>query len=165
MPPTASPAHLPPIGGHERDEIGRQLQGTLAELIDLSLLGKQLHWSVVGPHFHPLHLYLDELVGSWRELSDMVAERAVALGSFPDGQAGTVAQAAGAQITVGPVADRSVVADLVHRVAEVSERTRTRMERLGELDAVSQDVLIDVLRALEEQQWMLRSQIAPAAGR
>jgi DNA-binding ferritin-like protein len=37
------------------------------------------------------------------------------------------------------------------------------MERLGEVDAVSQDVLIDVVRALEEQQWMLRAQLAATA--
>jgi DNA-binding ferritin-like protein len=30
---------------------------------------------------------------------------------------------------------------------------------LDELDLASQDVLIEVLRALEEQQWMLRSQL------
>src|SRR6266576_5064437 len=82
---------LPPLGTHERDETGLQLQETLVELIDLSLLGKQLHWSVIGPFFRPLHLQLDELIDSWRELSDTVAERAVALGTWPDGQAGTVA--------------------------------------------------------------------------
>jgi DNA-binding ferritin-like protein len=37
------------------------------------------------------------------------------------------------------------------------------MERLGEVDAVSQDVLIDVVRALEEQQWMLRAQLRATA--
>jgi starvation-inducible DNA-binding protein len=36
---------------------------------------------------------------------------------------------------------------------------RTRMDRLGDIDLASQDVLIDVVRALEEQQWMLRVQL------
>ena len=31
--------------------------------------------------------------------------------------------------------------------------------RLGEIDLASQDVLIDVVRELEEQQWMLRVQL------
>jgi starvation-inducible DNA-binding protein len=166
MPTTAAPAHLPPIGAHERDEIGRQLQATLVELIDLSLIGKQLHWTVVGPLFRPLHLYLDELVDSWRELSDTVAERAVALGVFPDGQASAVLEVAEqASLAAAPIADHDVVTELVRRVATISERTRTRMERLGELDPVSQDVLIEVLRALEEQQWMLRSQFPEAKSR
>jgi hypothetical protein len=34
---------------------------------------------------------------------------------------------------------------------------------LPALDAVSQDVLIEVVRALEEQQWMLRAQFVERA--
>ena len=41
--------------------------------------------------------------------------------------------------------------ELTHRIAEVSEHVRGRMGRLGELDAASQDVVIEVVRALEEQ--------------
>jgi hypothetical protein len=33
------------------------------------------------------------------------------------------------------------------------------MDRLGDVDAASQDVLIDLVRRLEEQQWMLRAQL------
>ena len=60
--------------------IGRELQATLHDLVNLALIGNQLHWAVVGPLFRPLHLQLDELVDSWRELADAIAERAVALG-------------------------------------------------------------------------------------
>lgn len=74
MASTASSAHLPPLGAHEREEIGHQLQATLVELLDLSLVGKQLHWSVVGPLFGPLHLQLDELVNTWRDLADTVGQ-------------------------------------------------------------------------------------------
>ncbi|MDX6620863.1 MAG: hypothetical protein QOK36_3249, partial [Gaiellales bacterium] len=48
---------------------------------------------------------------------------------------------------------------LAHRIAEVSELARRRMDRLGELDAASQDVLVEVVRALEQQQWMVRAQL------
>jgi DNA-binding ferritin-like protein len=34
------------------------------------------------------------------------------------------------------------------------------MDRLGELDAASQDVLTDVVRELEQQLWMIRAQQA-----
>ena len=50
--------------------------------------------------------------------------------------------------------------DLVQRLADVTERIRGRMDRLGELDLASQDVLIEVIRELEKQQWMLRVQLA-----
>jgi DNA-binding ferritin-like protein len=37
------------------------------------------------------------------------------------------------------------------------------MGRLVEIDFASQDVLIEVVRTLEEQQWMLRAQLGAAA--
>ena len=152
--------HLPALGEpHQREEVGHQLQGLLVELIDLSLLGKQLHWTVVGPLFRPLHLQLDELIDSWRELADTVAERAVAIGFAPDGQSATVAADSPlGGVERGELPDRVVVRELTARLAEVAERARGRMDRLGELDAASQDVVIEVVRALEEQLWMLRAQ-------
>jgi starvation-inducible DNA-binding protein len=149
---------------HEREGVGRELQEVLVELVDLSLIGKQLHWAVSGTLFRPLHLHLDELVDSWRALADTVAERAVALGLVPDGQSRAVA--AGSQlapVAQGPIDDHVVVRELTHRVAEVSERVRDQMNRLGDVDLASQDVLIEVVRELEKQQWMLRVQLGERA--
>ncbi|WSY26360.1 ferritin-like domain-containing protein [Kribbella sp. NBC_00889] len=93
METVANTAHLPPLDDpHEREAVGAELQVALRELIDLSLIGKQLHWSVVGPAARSVHLFLDELVGEWRELADVVAERAVTLGFVPDGQAAAVSE-------------------------------------------------------------------------
>ena len=156
----AQEAHLPALGRHRREEVSRELQATLLELVDLSLLGKQLHWSVVGALFQPLHEHLDELVDSWRELADTVAERAVALGFSPDGQAAAIS--AGSDIPTveqGALEAEVVVRELVQRLADVAERSRARMDRLGELDLASQDVLVEVTRALEKQLWMIRSQL------
>ena len=89
---------------HSRHEAGRELQATLVELVDLSLLGKQLHWNIFGRPFKPLHEHLDELVDSWRELSDTVAERAVTLGVQPDGQSATVSASSGIAPVAGSVA-------------------------------------------------------------
>jgi len=163
MATTESSAHLPALGTHAREEIGRELQATLVELVDLSLLGKQLHWTIVGPFFRSLHLQLDELVDSWRELSDTVAERAVAIGVMPDGQAGALAAAESHhELERAPIEDHAVVRELTQRLNEVCERTRERMDRLGEIDAASQDVVIEVVRELEKQLWMLRVQLTGA---
>jgi starvation-inducible DNA-binding protein len=165
MPRIASPSHLPPLGAHVREEVGRELQATLLELVDLSLVGKQLHWSIVGPLFRPLHLQLDELIDSWRELADTVAERAVTIGHWPDGQARAIT--AGGELgplDPGAIDDHAVIADLTSRLAQVSEYARGRMDRLGELDAASQDVLVEVVRALEQQLWMIRAQFPQPGG-
>jgi starvation-inducible DNA-binding protein len=162
MDSVATSSHLPALmEPHEREAIGRELEATLHDLVSLSLIGKQLHWAVVGQLFRPLHQQLDELVDSWRDLSDVVAERAVALGYVPDGQAQAVAT--GAEINpVGraSIEDHRVVWELADRIAKVTELARTRMDRLGEIDVASQDVLTDVVRKLEEQQWMLRAQLS-----
>jgi len=164
MASTATSTNLPALGPHIRDEVGHELQATLIDLVDLSLVGKQLHWTVVGPNFRPLHLHLDELVDSWRQLSDTVAERAVAIGFIPDGQAQAIASGTElAPVERAALEDHAVVREATHRIADVSERVRARMDRLGELDAASQDVLIEVVRALEEQQWMLRAQFGERA--
>ena len=56
---------VPPLDNpHERAAIGAELQVILQDLIELSLIGKQLHWSVVGVAARSVHLFLDELVRS-----------------------------------------------------------------------------------------------------
>jgi starvation-inducible DNA-binding protein len=160
MTASANQTHLPPLGGHVREEVGTELQATLVELLDLSLIGKQLHWTIVGPQFRPLHLQLDELIDSWRDMADTVAERAVAIGFIPDGQAEAIETGSQlSEIERGLIEDQAVVRHLARMLAETSERCRERMDRLGELDVASQDILIEVVRELEKQLWMARAQL------
>jgi starvation-inducible DNA-binding protein len=161
MDSVANSIHLPPLGApHDREEVGRHLETVLHELVDLSLIGKQLHWAVVGPASRPLHLFLDELVDSWRELADTVAERAVALGFVPDGQPAAVATGSRlSPVRRAAVEDHLAVWEMTRRVADVAERVRTLLGPVGELDLASQDVLTEVVRALEKQQWLLRIQL------
>jgi starvation-inducible DNA-binding protein len=89
----------------------------------------------------------------------------VAIGFYPDGQSATVARDTPVRsVDRGEPEDHVVVRELTGRLAEVSERARERMDRLGELDAASQDAVIEVVRALEEQLWMIRAQF-PDRGR
>ena len=109
------------------------------------------------------HVARHRLLGGEREqrpLGPGVAERAVALGYFPDGQVDAIgAGSEVAPVERGPIEDEAVVRELVMRLAEVAERARGRMQRLAELDAASEDVLVEVLRALEEQLWTVRAQL------
>ena len=112
--------------------------------------------------FPTLHLQLDELVESWRELR--FAERAVALALIPDGQPRAVATGSPlAPLECEALEDRVVVRELRRLLAEVSERVREQMNRLGDADLASQDVLIEVAQELEKQQWMLRARIVERA--
>ena len=151
-------SRLPALETSAREETGRELQATLIELVDLALVGKQLHWSVIGPRFRSIHQQLDEFVASWRELSDDVAERAVAIGVWPNGQSAVIATSRLLSVDCGAIEDDLVLRRLVGALSEVAARVRERMDRLGELDAASQDVITGVARQLEEQLWMIRAQ-------
>src|SRR3954462_12773336 len=121
MASAATSSHLPVLAEpHARQAVAHELQSTMQELVHLSLNRKKLHWALVGNAFRPVHEHLDELVASWRDLADVVAERAVALGYVPDGQARAVA--AGSPLS--PVAaeateSHAVVRAITDRVAQV----------------------------------------------
>jgi starvation-inducible DNA-binding protein len=63
------------------------------------------------------------------------------------------------RIERGPLDGPTVLRGVVRRLAEITERSRDRVDRLGELDPISQDVVIGVVRELEQQLWMLRAQL------
>jgi starvation-inducible DNA-binding protein len=141
------------------ETVGTDLQHTLVELTDLGLQAKQLHWNVIGRHFRPLHEQLDELTTEARTAADAVAERAVTIGYAPDGRVGTVAKESPlADLPEGALADSTVVELVVAALDTVTERIRGRLDRTGEQDLVTQDLLIGILAGLEKQRWMFRAQ-------
>ena len=143
------------------EEIGRQLQLSLVELIALSLAGKQLQWTCYGREFVGVHRHLGEIVDEWRALQDVVAERAAVIGVALDASAAAVIELDDHQpLEPGFVEVSSAVERLCSQLWDVAQRVRERGVLLGALDAVTQHVLLGVQRALEQQLWMLRSQLA-----
>jgi len=146
----------PTLRHEERAALGTILQGQLIDLIDLALLGKHLHWNLTGPDFQELHEHLDELVEQWQERADATAERARALGVIPDGQTRTVAeQSRLAAVEPGEIATEVVIRTLLEALDETITRARERMEQAGEYDAVTEDLMIQTVAALEKQRWMV----------
>lgn len=147
----------------ERDTATRNtteiLQSTLVELIDLSLQGKQAHWTVTGPAFRAVHAELDEIVDDARTWYDDVAERLSALDVAPDGRAATVAAGTPLEgLPAGWQADRDVVVRFTDRLEAIAARLRERITAVGDNDPLSQDLLIGIARDLEKHAWMLRVQ-------
>lgn len=152
----AGEAHAALSHHHRQREIRLERQAALVKL-DLALLGQQLHWSVIGPGFGPLHLQLDERVAAGRELSGTAAERAVELDYWPDSQGGAVAETSGLEpVSRGAVDDRELVQLRASRLIGVVGRVRAPMDSLGWLDLASTDVLIGVVGVLEQQLWTVR---------
>lgn len=148
-----------PLPDKARVATGEALQAALADLLDLALVAKQAHWNVLGPHFRAVHLHLDEVVAAARSFSDLVAERAVAIGVSPDGRAASVAETSRLPaIESGWLADDAVVATLTATLAGIVGRLREHITATAEDDPVTQDLFITVAAELEKQHWMFQAQ-------
>ncbi|SDO93794.1 Dps family protein [Lentzea jiangxiensis] len=150
-----------PLADADRDAVGAILQATLVDLVDLSLIGKQAHWNVIGKNFRSVHLQLDELVVLARNAADQVAERAAALGVTPNGTAKTIAASSGVQeIETGWLKEEQVVSSITASLGSLIARMRTRIEESDKHDLVSQDLLIGITQGLEQAHWMWQAQSA-----
>ncbi|MFB8029249.1 Dps family protein [Streptomyces sp. NPDC056465] len=145
----------------DRKVVGDALQGALVDLVDLSLVAKQVHWNVVGPRFRSVHLQLDEVVDTARQHSDTVAERASAVGVNPDGRSKTLAKTTAIDVVPdGWIKDVDAVRVLVDALRVVIDRMRERIEATDEPDPVSQDILITLTADLEKHAWMFQAESA-----
>lgn len=147
--------HHPTLRHEERDALGTALQAALVDLVDLALVAKQLHWNVVGPSFRSLHLQLDELCDAAREQSDVLAERARALGWSPDGRHDTVAvKSTLPAVPEGTLASARVIELVTEALVAAITTVRRAMETTSEYDPVSEDLLHAAAAELEKQAWM-----------
>jgi starvation-inducible DNA-binding protein len=143
----------------EQQGVAVELQDMLVDLVDLSMIGKHLHWNVEGRLFRSVHHELDDLVDAWRILSDDVAERAVTIGASPDGQVEAIAGATRLEpVPLGHLSDRQVLKAIGDRIADVARRTRQRIDRVAVADPVTCDLLVGTAARLEKQLWMVRAQ-------
>ncbi|MET7608550.1 DNA starvation/stationary phase protection protein [Streptomyces avermitilis] len=148
-----------PLPDADLKTVAEALQGALVDLVDLSLVAKQVHWNVIGPRFRSIHLQLDDVVDSARLHSDTVAERAATLGVSPDGRAVTVAKTSGiGETAAGWIQDKDAVGMLVTALGAVISRMRERVESTADADPVSQDIFIGITADLEKHHWMFQAE-------
>ncbi|GLU46419.1 Dps family protein [Nocardiopsis ansamitocini] len=146
------------LGEDERRITGQALQEAVVDLIDLSLLAKQAHWNVVGRTFRSIHLQLDELVEAARNHTDVLAERAIAIGVNPDGRSIKVAQDSQInQPDPGYLQEDKAIATIVDVLGDVVKRFRAHVHATEEADPVTQDFLISASQDLEQQHWMFEA--------
>lgn len=150
-----------PLSESDLKLVGEALQGALVDLVDLSLVAKQIHWNVVGPRFRSVHLQLDDVVVTARQHCDTVAERASAIGVNPDGRSATVAKETAIQsVPDGWIKDTDAVKALVDALGVVIGRMRERIEVTDAPDPVTQDILISLTADLEKHAWMFQAESA-----
>ena len=162
----STPAYtVPGLSPEDGARVAEMLQDRLNALTDLSLTLKHVHWNVVGPHFIAVHEMLDPQVDAVRAMADETAERIATLGVSPQGTPGVLVQQrswddyslgrAGAieHLSALDLVYSGVIAD--HRVA---------IDEVGDVDPVTQDVLIGHVRQLELFQWFVRGHLESSGG-
>jgi starvation-inducible DNA-binding protein len=141
------------------------LQQRLVSLIDLSLTLKHIHWNVVGPNFIAVHEMLDRQHQGVQRLVDELAERIATLGSVPSGLPGQVVDQRSwsdyALNRADSIAHLGAL-DVVYR--GVIANHREAMAQAGELDQVTEDLLLGQTGELERYHWFVRSHLADWAG-
>lgn len=141
------------------------LQERLNSLTDLSLTLKHVHWNVVGPHFIAVHKMLDPQVDAVRLMVDETAERIATLGRSPVGTPGALVKArTWDDYALGRADAIAHLGALDQVYTNVIGDHRQAMDKLEDLDLVSQDMLIQQTAQLEQFQWFIRAHFESAEG-
>ena len=135
------------------------LQGVLPTLVDLAVQLKQAHWNVIGTHFRTVHLQLDEIIDTARTAGDEVAERIATLGVAADGRSSTAARESRLKAYPEGFCRDDQTLELVAVALHDCVRTmREAIENVGDIDPVSEDLLIGFSAELEKHLWMVQAQ-------
>ncbi|MBC2637971.1 MULTISPECIES: Dps family protein [unclassified Rhodococcus (in: high G+C Gram-positive bacteria)] len=156
---------VPGLSDEQGARVADILQKRLSAYNDLHLTLKHIHWNVVGPNFIGVHEMIDPQVELVRGYADAVAERIAALGQSPDGTPAAIARDRTwddysvkrdtAQAHLGAL-------DLVY--SGVVEDNRKAISETGDLDPITEDLLIGQTGELEKFQWFVRAHLENSGG-
>ncbi len=145
------------ISDKTAQKVIKVLNASLANVIDLTLDGKQCHWNLQGPGFIGVHQLLDETAERIREISDTIAERIVVLGGEPNGIASRVAKDSILKDYPTNITEVDEhVRELTSRYKKVAETLRKAIDEVGETgDEDTADLLTEASRIIDKDAWFI----------
>jgi starvation-inducible DNA-binding protein len=148
---------------------GKKLAGVLQErlnaLNDLHLTLKHVHWNVVGPHFIAVHEMIDPHVVEVLAMVDETAERIATLGVSPMGTPGAIVEGrTWDDYSLGRATTNEHLGALDEVYVNLLQDHRKAVEAAGELDPVTEDLIIGQLSKLELFHWFVRAHLESAGG-
>ncbi len=156
---------VPGLDADQSTRLAEALQQRLAACNDLHLTLKHVHWNVVGPNFIAVHEMLDPQVDLVRGYADEIAERIATLGGSPDGRPGAnVAERTWDDYSLGRDTVQAHLAALDLVYDGVIGDHRKAITLAGDLDPVTEDLLIGQTAELEKFQWFVRAHLEDAGG-
>ena len=148
------------LSDEQRSGIVSSLNRLLADEHVLYIKTRNYHWNVVGPRFHSLHEFFEEVYTQLAEIIDEVAENARQFGGFACGTMAEFTQLARLKETPGRIPDQTdMLRDLLDDHEQVIRSLREDIEKADEEfkapDAA--DFLTSVLEQHNKIAWMTRS--------
>ncbi|GAA1821184.1 Dps family protein [Nesterenkonia flava] len=151
---------VPGLAKENGHEVAGLLQGRLHALNDLHLVLKHIHWNVVGPNFIAVHEMLDPQTELVRGFADEIAERIATLGGAPSGLSGELVDSRTWKDYPLFKADAVThLAELDKVYSGVIEDHRDVLGKVGQIDPITEDLIIGQVKQLELFQWFIRSHI------
>jgi len=124
-----------------------------------------VHWNVIGPHFIGVHEMIDPQVVEVRAMVDETAERIATLGQSPIGTPGAIVQHRSWEdysLGRGTTDEHLGALDVVY--TGLLEDHRQAQETIADLDAITEDMLIGQIKALELFHWFVRAHLETTGG-
>lgn len=163
MEPQFAPAGMSTGDAGDVTEI---LQSRLSDFVDLSLTLKHIHWNVVGFGFIGIHKLMDEQTEAVRALIDETAERITTLGAVAAALPSQVVDGRSSEgdyaLGRGPVMAHLGALDKVYE--RVISQHRDATSAVGQMDPVSEDLLISQTAALDLLHWFIRAHLSDTEG-
>lgn len=156
---------VPGLSLPDGQQVADVLQGRLHALNDLQLTLKHAHWNVVGRDFIGVHEMLDPQIELVRAMIDETAERIATLGTSPNGLPGAlVKDRAWDDYSIGRASTSAHLAALDMVYDGVVSSHRKAIAAVGELDPITEDMLIGQCAKLELFQWFMRAHLEDDSG-
>ncbi|MBD0863058.1 DNA starvation/stationary phase protection protein [Gordonia sp. zg691] len=155
----------PGLSNDAADEVTGILQERLSALNDLHLTLKHIHWNVVGANFIGVHEMIDPQVELVRGYADTVAERIATLGASPKGTAKAIEEhRSWSDYSIGRDTAQAHLGALDLVYDGFIESHRDAIAKIGDIDPITEDVLIGQTAELEKFQWFVRAHLESYTG-
>jgi starvation-inducible DNA-binding protein len=156
---------VPGLSLEEGHKLASALQDRLNALNDLQLTLKHAHWNVVGRDFIGVHEMLDPQIDAVREHVDTTAERMATMGVSPKGTPGAIVkERSWDDYALGRATCEEHLGALDLVYSGVIADHRKAITLAGEIDPITEDMLIGQVKDLELFHWFIRAHLENAGG-
>ncbi|WP_101523460.1 Dps family protein [Nocardioides houyundeii] len=157
--------NVPGMTAKDSKTVIKALQDRLNAYTDLHLTLKHVHWNVVGPTFIAVHEMIDPQVEAVRGFADETAERIATMGGTPVGTPGAMVKDRGwDEYSIGKDTAQAHLGALDLVYTGLIKSCREAIETVGELDPISEDLLVSQTSQLEQFHWFIRAHLESSSG-